>query len=83
MEDIEGQPPTWGLLIIRAWHGDEQPLLRLRVVAKADVSAEGGEERRTFGSIDEALAFSRHWLEAFAQARPGAQPAPPDEPAAR
>jgi hypothetical protein len=65
MEDIDGPAATWGLLIIRVWRGSARSVFRLSVVAKDDVSAEEGEERHSFGSIDEALAFTRRWLESF------------------
>jgi hypothetical protein len=63
-----------GLLIIRVWREPEQRALRLRVVAKVDVTADA-EERHAFGSIDDAMGFARAWLEGVAWR--------PDHPARR
>lgn len=84
VEDFDDYAATWSLLIIRAWRASTQPYLRLSVVAKADVRADGGEARHSFGSVDEALAFARHWLETSASQLPG-PPAgdPPDGPPPR
>jgi hypothetical protein len=56
-----------GVLIVRVWlegsHGD--PRLRIRIIGRADLDRYG-QETRSASSVDEALAYVRDWLEAFA-----------------